>query len=138
MNISDRKTYDQIKNGCLQFFYHQTISLAHKDGDAWTYLSIMAYHHEECYYRSPFSKEIDRRCGGYSRLVEYFMLELVSLVMSGAWSPVSAQYHKKKMREIIDICPWQELFSDVPEEEESLVKQHLDLLSLSDLYEIKG
>ena len=84
MNMNDCVVYSEVKAMLLSTYWR---GCAGGSFSGWTHRQVCSWSYSE----------FD---GAYDSSSEYFMLELVSLVMVGDWYPDLAEYHKHQMHEL--------------------------------------
>ncbi len=104
--MNERTVYSEIKAMLLSTYWR---GCAGGSSSGWTHRQVCSWSHAE----------FD---GAYDSPSEYFMLELLSLVMVGDWYPDLADYHRRQMHGLMGRSGFDDEVQAMPlEEVEQLV-----------------
>ena len=106
MGLVDRVVYSEIKGNLLSYYLR---GCRDHGMSGWTHRQVCSWAYNE------FE-------GGYDYHVEHLMLEVASLMLSGAWYSDLADYHLGEIARILSIKPLDDFLINLsPEEAEEFI-----------------
>lgn len=98
--MEERVPYQTIKIWVLDSLYDDCRTRAYVD--QWTYSQIIsAINDGYCYRGETYKAPLDKGLGGFDSAIEYLMLEIVCLTLSGGWDPKQESHYRNEIKKIL-------------------------------------
>jgi len=98
--MEERVPYQEIKGWILESIYDDCRSRAH--AHQWTYTQILSAINDGYGYRGETYKgPLNEGLGGFDSAIEYLMLEVVCLVLSGGWDANQTSHYRREISKIL-------------------------------------
>lgn len=127
--MDKRVPYQEIKNWILNGFYTACLQRGHKKG--WSFSQLISELRDGFRYRGESYKGIlDEGLGGFDYAVEYLMLEVVFLVLTGGQNADQAFFYRKEISKIITDNDLMAMLSLLPGDERAEFESDLKILGI--------
>ena len=130
--MEDRVSYQEIRRWILDSLYDDCLSRAR--ASQWTYGQIISSINDGyCYRGESYETPLDEGLGGFDSAIEYLMLEVICLTLTGSWDDKQGACYRNEISKILADNDLKTMHDSLPKDEsvefESDLKG-LDLMAL--------
>lgn len=129
--MEERVPYQEIKSWILDSLYDDCRSRAH--AHQWTYSQIIsAINDGYCYRGEDYKAPLDEGLGGFDSAIEYLMLEVICLTLTGGWDAKQVSYYRNEISKILADNDLVTMLDSLPDDERVEFEADLKGLGLID------
>ena len=127
--MEERVTYQEIKSWILESLYDDCRSRGY--GHQWTYSQILsAINDGYCYRGESYKPPLSEGLGGFDSVIEYLMLEVICLILSGGWDTKQDSYYRNEISKILADNDLTIMLNSLPDDERIEFEMDLKMLEI--------